>query len=114
MKQIIVVRTDVNMRKGKMCSQSAHASLKATLENLETPQVKEWLSGSFTKIVVGAESLEKLLEVVENAKSKSIITALITDNGKTEFHGVPTITCAAIGPATAEELESVTGELKLL
>lgn len=114
MKQIIVMRTDLNMRKGKMCAQAAHASLKATLENLEHPNVKEWLANSFTKICVGVDSDEMLAIVTAKADIEGIITAMIVDNGTTEFGGKPTLTCAAIGPASAEELESITGHLKLL
>ena len=33
-KQVIVVRKDLNMRKGKMCAQVAHASLKIFLDRI--------------------------------------------------------------------------------
>lgn len=114
MKQIIVMRKDLNMRKGKMIAQGAHASMKATLENLDDPRVQEWLCGIFTKITVYVESEAQLFEVLENAKQENLITALITDNGLTEFGGVPTNTCIAVGPDTAERLYPVTGNLKLL
>lgn len=114
MKQIIVLRKDLNMRKGKLVSQGAHASLKATLENLDRPSVKKWLEGAFTKIAVSVDSEEQLLFVLEAAKKAGLITALITDAGKTEFHGIPTNTCIAIGPATENELFPITGALKLL
>lgn len=114
LKQMLVVRKDLNMRKGKMCAQTAHASLKATLENMNHPAVLEWLSGRFTKIAVGVDSYEELMGVVENAQDVDLITAVIEDAGLTEFAGVVTVTCAAIGPAHSEELESITGHLKLL
>ncbi len=38
---------------------------------------------------------------------------LITDNGKTEFHGRPTRTCLAIGPDDAEGGDPITGDLEL-
>lgn len=34
--------------------------------------------------------------------------ALITDVGKTEFHGKETITCLGVGPYLSEELDKVT------
>lgn len=114
MKQIIVIRKDLNMRKGKMCAQGAHASLKATLENLEHPSVKEWLSGRFTKICVSVDSEQELFDVYNEAVQKGLIASLIIDAGLTEFGGVPTMTCIAVGPATSEELEPITGHLKLL
>ena len=114
MKQILVMRKDLKMRKGKLIAQGAHASLKATLENLDHPSVKEWLSGAFTKIAVGVNSEEELFEVMKNAKDAVLITTLITDAGRTSFHGVATNTCIAVGPASYDDLEPITGELKLL
>ncbi len=108
------MRNDLNMRKGKMIAQGAHASMKATIENMDHPSVKAWLSGLFAKICVRADSEEQLLEIYEAAKAAGLITALITDSGATEFHGVATNTCIAVGPATVEELQPITGALKLL
>lgn len=114
MKQIIVIRKDLNMRKGKMIAQGAHASLAATLQNLDHPNVKKWLSGSFTKIAVGVDSETELMNIYEKALNANLIAAIITDAGRTEFNGVPTKTCIAVGPATSEQLEPITGHLKLL
>lgn len=113
-KQIIVIRKDLKMRLGKCVAQSCHASLKATLENMEHPSVIEWLSGQFTKIAVSVDSEQELFDILQKAKDAGLITALITDSGKTEFHGVPTNTCIAIGPALHSELSPITGNLKLL
>ena len=113
MKQMIVMRTDLKMRRGKEIAQGAHASMAATLKNLEHPSVKEWLDGPFAKIAVSIGSEEELLELVEVADRAGLITATIVDDGRTEFDGVKTLTCAAIGPATSEELDPITGHLKL-
>lgn len=114
LKQMLIVRKDLNMRKGKMCAQTAHASLKATLENLEHPSVKAWLSDKFTKICVSVDSEQELFDVYNNAIQEGLIATLIIDAGLTEFQGVPTMTCIAVGPASAEDLEPITGHLKLL
>jgi|SRR6056297_2705152 len=114
MKQMIVMRKDLNMRKGKMVAQGAHASMKATLLNLNHLSVKEWLNGKFTKIAVSVDSEEELLAVLQKARDAGLIAELVTDAGLTEFNGVPTNTCIAVGPATHEELLPVTGHLKLL
>jgi PTH2 family peptidyl-tRNA hydrolase len=113
MKQMIVMRTDLQMRRGKEISQACHASLAATLANMEHPAVIEWLAGSFTKIALKIDSEEALLKLVEDAKLAGVITSLIQDEGRTVFHGVHTYTCAAIGPASDEDLEKLTGHLKL-
>ena len=107
------MRTDLNMRKGKMIAQGAHASLKLTLENMADPRVLEWLSGRFTKVCVGVTG-EELMEIVGLAGSHGVMATFIKDAGLTEFGGVPTITCGAIGPDEPEKIDKLTGHLKLL
>lgn len=114
MKQIIVMRKDLKMPRGKEIAQGAHASMKATLLHLEDPRVKEWLDGKFTKIAVGVNSEEELLDVYNKARAAGLIAELCTDAGLTVFNGVPTNTCIAVGPASHDDLKPITGELKLL
>lgn len=114
LKQVIVIRHDLKMRAGKAIAQGAHASMAAILEHLEDPKVKEWLSGIFTKVCVRVESEEELLDIYNKAQDAGLLSVLITDCGLTEFRGVPTKTCVAIGPALSSELEPITGHLKLL
>lgn len=114
MKQVIALRTDLNMRKGKMVAQGAHASVAAIVNNVPDRRIDEWLEGAFTKICVGVDSELALLDLYEKAQSANLLTALITDNGTTEFGGVKTRTCVAIGPDTNERLDPITGHLKLL
>ncbi len=114
MKQVIVMRKDLGMRAGKMVAQGAHASLAVTLANLKDPRVERWLSGSFTKVCVRVEGEADLIAVREKALEAGLLTEAIIDSGKTEFHGVPTMTCIAVGPDTDENLQPITGHLKLL
>lgn len=114
MKQIIVMRKDLKMPRGKEIAQGAHASMKATLLHMEDPRVKEWLAGKFTKIAVGVADEAELLAVYEQARAAGLIAELVTDAGLTVFNGVPTNTCIAVGPDTHENLKPVTGDLKLL
>jgi PTH2 family peptidyl-tRNA hydrolase len=135
-KQVIVIRKDLNMRKGKMISQGAHASLKAVLDLMhsqpnESSQgsegneewtlfldggsaIHDWINGIFTKICLSVDSEQELLDVYNKAKEKGLICSLIQDAGITEFGGVPTYTCCAIGPCFNEEVQEITGHLKLL
>jgi len=114
MKQMLILRKDLNMRKGKMVAQGAHASMKATLENIDHPYVVEWLKGPFTKIVVGVPDEESLFEIYTLALRSNIPCSLILDAGRTEFGGVPTYTAVGIGPAPDAYLIPITGHLKLL
>jgi PTH2 family peptidyl-tRNA hydrolase len=120
-KQVIVIRKDLNMRKGKMVAQGAHASMKVLLDRgattgsfESTEAMTAWLLGRFTKICVSVDSEAALLDVVERARAAGVPVALITDSGATEFHGVPTNTCCAVGPAWSDEVDAITGTLPLL
>ena len=76
--------------------------------------LNQWLEGSFAKIVVSCNSEEELLVLQLKANEADIINTRITDSGATEFKGVPTITCLAIGPYDAKEIDKIIGNLKLL
>ncbi len=126
------MRKDLNMRKGKMIAQGAHASVDAllslfgqreedgkttyTLTYGEDSPLAEWLGGMYAKICVYVNSEKELMEIYERIcqENPAIPLALIEDAGLTEFHGIPTKTCLGIGPWWAEEIDRFTGDLKLL
>ena len=135
-KQMIVMRRDLKMRKGKIAAQSGHACLNAVLMALEKeerladlipggvgmtlrpttkPQtpLSRWFESGTTKVCVYVDSLEALLELDEKAKELGILSALICDAGHTEFHGEPTYTCLALEPLDPETVAPLTGELPL-
>jgi len=114
MKQVIVVRKDLDLGKGKLCAQVAHASLEAyKLTKAKRPSwVKGWELEGCKKIVVKVENLEELLKLYENM-SKEVPCVLIRDAGHTQ---VPpgTVTCMGAGPAPDGLLDKYTKSLKLL
>jgi peptidyl-tRNA hydrolase, PTH2 family len=114
LKQVIVMRNDLNMRKGKMIAQGAHASVSAIMHHMKDPRVQTWLYAGMTKICVRVDSEEELLAVYEKACKAQLLRDIITDSGRTEFNGVSTRTCCAIGPAYNEDIDPITGHLKLL
>lgn len=128
MKQVIILRKDLKMRKGKMVAQGAHASMKAILDEgefeataagaeftlLMSPEMNAWLTGLFTKICVSVDSEEELLAIYQTAKDNNLHCSLIQDAGLTEFDGVPTYTAVAIGPGDPADINPITGNLKLL
>jgi len=126
-KQVIVVRKDLKMRKGKMIAQGAHASMKAvfdtgSIKHPESdvliipypPELRAWFLDKFTKIAVSDDSEEELLDIYQQAKDAGLYCSLIQDAGLTEFDGVPTYTAVAVGPGKNEDIDKITGELKLL
>lgn len=131
-RQVIVMRNDLGMRKGKMIAQGAHASMKVLLDRLEgvspangpgrnhanlvigvTMPMLLWTQGLFTKICVRVSSEVQLLEIYEKGQEAQLPCALIQDAGLTEFKE-PTYTCCAVGPAPKWMLDPITGHLKLL
>jgi peptidyl-tRNA hydrolase, PTH2 family len=120
-KQVIAVRNDLNMRKGKMIAQGAHASIMFLVRRLCDPEgggkdhaIQEWLAHGMTKICVRVDSEAELLEIAQKAQDARLTVHVITDAGHTEFAGVPTKTCLAIGPDEEGKIDAVTGKLKLL
>ena len=101
------------MRKGKMVAQGAHASLQATLDNLQNKDVIEWLANGMKKICVSCQSEQELRDLHHQALAAKLPCSIILDAGHTEFAG-PTLTAVAIGPAPDEEVDKITKELKLL
>jgi PTH2 family peptidyl-tRNA hydrolase len=136
-KQVIVIRKDLRMRRGKEIAQGAHASIAFLLSRLEEARMKlpetyikygdfqfwnfldidtevqDWMSGGQAKITLIVNSEEELMDIHDKAIAAGLEVHLITDSGKTEFNGVPTKTCLAIGPDTVDKIDAVTGHLKL-
>ena len=119
-KQVIVMRRDLGMRRGKEIAQGAHASMIWLAQRISPPGYsfteaeRRWLDGVFTKVCVPADSEEELLAIVEKAREAGVLVQLCVDAGRTEFHGVPTPTCCAVGPDYPERIDLITGHLKLL
>jgi PTH2 family peptidyl-tRNA hydrolase len=118
-KQIIVIRKDLNMRKGKLVAQGSHASIafltRRMRDKVPVTEVQEkWINGKFTKICVYVNSEAELLEIENRAIEAKLEVSLITDSGLTEFNGVPTRTCLAIGPDYSSKIDKITGHLSLL
>lgn len=136
-KQMIVMRRDLKMRKGKIAAQAGHACVEAVLLALkkedrlgdicesgvdyitlvsggkEPTPLSDWFEKGVAKICVYVDSEEELLEIDKKAKELGFISALIQDAGMTEFHGEPTYTCLALEPLTAEQVDPLTGSLPL-
>ena len=111
-KQVIVVRDDLKLSRGKLAVQVAHASIigyeKANKEIREI-----WKSQGQKKIVLKVPDLKTLMEIKEKAEKIGLITGVVVDAGLTE---IPpgTVTAIVIGPDDAKKIDKVTGSLPLL
>ncbi len=117
-KQVLVVRKDLKMRRGKEDSQCGHAALAFTWDTLlngtkPRKEVIQWKEQGQTKITVWVNSEKELMEVFIGAKNLGLEAHFITDAGHTEFNGTPTKTVVAIGPNKESKINKITGGLPL-
>ena len=126
-KQLIIVRKDLEMPAGKLAAQVSHASLLSFLNSLDKNIEKnketyildknsysyDWIHGSFAKVVLGVKNENQLLKYKKIAEENGIPFALITDEGRTCFDGEPTITCLGVGPYDNDTLDKFFKRLRL-
>lgn len=171
-KQVIIIRRDLKMRRGKEIAQGSHASMRfltmrirqcneskpnsnwavvvlaiffpalafllfgmvagtlnsivavCLVANIIRTRIKScklkfsdaersWINGTFSKITLQVQTEAEMLAIAEKAKAAGLETHVICDTGKTEFNGVPTNTCMAIGPDYADNIDPFTKHLSL-
>ncbi len=112
LKQVIIVRADLQLPKGKLAAQAAHAAVEAAWRS-DDSLFKSWRNSGMKKVALKVADLTELHKVIQNAKDAGLTTAIITDAGHTVVEP-GTITCAAIGPDSEEKIDRITGKLKML
>ena len=126
-KQVIVIRRDLTMRRGKEIAQGSHAAMDFLVSAMRTQLnisndviqlqlsdvEKKWITVGMAKICLQAHSEEELLDIHKKSLAAGLKSHLIQDSGRTEFAGVPTYTACAIGPDSSDRIDPITGTLKL-
>jgi PTH2 family peptidyl-tRNA hydrolase len=99
---------------GKACAQAAHAAQLALFQAKKESQcaVDEWVKGGYHKIVLAVDSEAELTALFEVAVARCLPASIIVDFGLTQLPP-HTITAVGIGPARSEDINQVTGHLKL-
>jgi len=112
MKQVIIVRRDLKMDKGKLAVQVSHASVECALKS-DRDKLDTWLNDGAKKVVLKVKDLKELIYYRDLTKKNKLNYSLIKDAGKTFFRN-PTITCLGIGPDEDNKIDVVSGKLKIL
>lgn len=112
MKQVMVVRNDLKMGKGKIAAQCCHGSLGA-YKKTNPEKIRKWENEAYAKVVCKVNSLEELLELKKQAIINKVSYYLVVDAGRTQLP-TSTTTVLALGPDEDEILDKITGDLKLL
>ena len=121
-KQVILIRKDLKMRRGKEIAQGSHASMEFLVADLRgtgtasttltlDPAAAAWVEKGMAKICLRVNSEQELIDLHQQALALGLKSHLIRDSGRTEFAGVPTLTACAVGPDPAEQIDLVTGSL---
>lgn len=130
-KMVIAVRKDLDMTYGKIAAQVAHAAMKIFFDRMKierisnfcsfkakieiiTEPMKDWMTNSFTKIVVWINSEKELWALSEQAKKEKIPYAIMIDGGIPKLGDKKAPTCIAIGPDYSDEIDKITRGLELI
>jgi PTH2 family peptidyl-tRNA hydrolase len=111
-KQVILVRADLKMGKGKIATQAAHASIGA-FKLVDEEVAKKWEKEGGKKVVLKVKDEKELLQIYKEVKKEKIPCFLVRDAGLTQIKA-GTITALGIGPVERKKIDKITGRLKLL
>jgi PTH2 family peptidyl-tRNA hydrolase len=90
---------------------------KHFIDRFLTDEEYAWLTdkeSAQAKVVVCVESENELQDIFASAFARGLTAHKIIDAGRTEFDGVPTLTCVSIGPHDVEKFTGLTDHLKLM
>jgi len=112
MKQVILVREDLKLPRGKTAAQVSHASLEAAMKSSKN-KLEKWKSEGSKKVILSVKDKEELFKYKDKAKKLNLKIALIKDAGRT-FLKESDYTCLGIGPDEESKIDKVSRDLKLL
>ncbi|MCS7106075.1 MAG: peptidyl-tRNA hydrolase Pth2 [Candidatus Aenigmarchaeota archaeon] len=112
LKQVIIVRKDLKIGKGKLAASVAHASV-ACVRKTDEKIVENWEKQGAKKVVLKVKNLDELKKIYKKVKKSGLTCFLVKDAGLTQVK-TGEIICLGIGPAEEKEIDKITGKLKLL
>jgi len=111
-KQVILVREDLKLPKGKLAAQCSHASVDTILKS-DKKIVELWKKEGGKKVILKVKDEKELFHYKQLAEDTGLKTALVTDAGRTVLEP-GTITCLGIGPDLEEKIDKVSGKLRMV
>ncbi len=111
-KQVIAIRRDLKLSKGKLAAQAAHASLDA-YKRADGKVREAWEREGQKKVVVGVADLREIEDLHRKARELKLPCTLVRDAGRTEIPA-GTVTALGIGPVKEGQADQITGGLKML
>ena len=128
-KLALVLRTDLDASKGKLCAMAAHAAVaayRAAAADARAPAralLRDWALGGEAKVVLRAGSEEELAALLRAARApgaagasdgdcEQLFACLVRDAGLTQVPAGSAMALAVFG--RADRVDRVTGGLKLL
>lgn len=114
-KQVIILRTDLGMGTGKKCAQACHAAVSSSniVQRRNKRLWQSWINSGQKKVVLKVNSLEELEKIHRQVERAQIPCREIKDMGLTQL-SPGTVTALGIGPVEENEVDKITGDLKLL
>lgn len=113
-KQVIAVRTDLGMGKGKIAAQVGHACVMAAeAARISKPDWYRAWWDTQEKVVVKVSGYASLEEIRQEAAQLGLPFKLVCDAGHTQV-APGTSTCISVGPAPEHLVDRITGDLPLL
>ena len=112
---VLVVRNDLKMGKGKIGAQCGHASVGAYQTGLKKHKsaVRRWENSGCAKICVKVETETDLMNIRRGASVRGFNYYLVHDAGHTQV-APGSATVLAVGPALVQDIDTLTGHLRLL
>lgn len=112
LKQVIAVRQDLKLPKGKTAAQAAHASVEAVFR-ADKKNVLDWRRAGMKKIVIKIPDEKTVYLLKKKAEESGVVCAIITDAGKTVV-APGTVTCIALGPDDEKKIDEISSSFPLM
>ena len=111
-KQVLILRKDLDMGKGKLITHCVHAAIGA-MRKIDEDIIAKWESEGSKKVVLKVSSLQEMKQIESKLKKVNMPYFLVKDAGLTQLKA-GTVTALGIGPVDEKKIDNITGKLKLL